>query len=261
MKTNHNPDQVTRDNRKNWPKFVAILLVSAAAGAVLGACGVILMNSESLSAGLEALSKAAGAAAPFTVLLAVPFWLGGLYCYRRAKALFARWDGEEEALPEQVERWLNWALAWLTASQALDFLCFGINASLAPLGCLGEGVILVCSLQMLVILLAGISLNGRVVDLTRRLNPEKQGSVYDIKFRKKWLASCDEAERQRIGQAAYSSYTVFSYTVIFVWAAMVVVNLFVPIGPLPIIAVMIPWAAGQFAYLAECIRAQGSRDQ
>ena len=259
MNRNHTPDQVSRDNRKYRPIFVAILLASAAAGAVIGVLGVILLNSDSLFAGLETLGMAAGAAAPFTVLLAAPFWLGGLYCYRRAKALFARWDGEEEALPERVESWLNWALAWLAASQVIDFLIFGINVSLVPLGYLDGGLILIVSLQMLVILLAGISLQGRVVDLTRRLNPEKQGSVYDIRFRKKWMDSCDEAERQRIGQAAYSSYTVSSYAGLFVWAALVVVNLFVPVGPLPVIAVMIPWAAGQFAYLAECIRAQGSR--
>ena len=39
----------------------------------------------------------------------------------------------------------------------------------------------------------------KLVDTTKRLNPEKHGSVYDTKFHEKWLASCDEAERAVIG--------------------------------------------------------------
>ena len=101
---------------------------------------------------------------------------------------------------------------------------------------------------------AVIAVQRRIVDLTRRINPEKQGSVYDFQFRKKWLASCDEAERQRIGQAAYRSYAVTTYACLFVWLALVLVNVLVPIGPLPIAAVMVPWALGQFTYLGQCIR-------
>ena len=39
-----------------------------------------------------------------------------------------------------------------------------------------------------------------------------------------------------------------------VWVVLVVLNILVPIGPLPILAVSIPWALGQFTYLGQCIR-------
>ena len=39
--------------------------------------------------------------------------------------------------------------------------------------------------------------------LTRRINPEKQGSVYDTKFFEKWVDSCDESEQRQMGQAAF----------------------------------------------------------
>lgn len=42
----------------------------------------------------------------------------------------------------------------------------------------------------------------KAVDLERRMNPEKHGSVYDAKFQKKWLDSCDESERRQIGEAS-----------------------------------------------------------
>ena len=110
---------------------------------------------------------------------------------------------------------------------------FGISASLLPLGYLTtDWSLLAAVLQMLVMVFAGIVLQGFVVDLVRRLNPEKQGNVYDVKFRKKWLSSCDEAERQQIGQAAYVSFTVSNYTGLLVWVAMLVINTLIPIGPL-----------------------------
>ena len=34
MKTPNTPDQVTRDNRKNWPKFILVMLLCTAGGAV-----------------------------------------------------------------------------------------------------------------------------------------------------------------------------------------------------------------------------------
>ena len=34
MKRPDTPDQVTRENRKNWPRFILILLASAVGGAV-----------------------------------------------------------------------------------------------------------------------------------------------------------------------------------------------------------------------------------
>lgn len=255
MKTNNTPDPVVRDNRKYRPKFLVLLMIGIAAGAVLGYGSAWLVDARSLPEKLDAAGKLAGAIAPFSVLLAVPFWLGALCCYLRARALFRRWDGEDESTPEQAESLLTWAMAWLSVSQVVSYTMFGISASLLPLGYLTtDWGLLAAVLQMLVMVFAGIVLQGFVVDLVRRLNPGKQGNVYDVKFRKKWLSSCDEAERQQIGQAAYVSFTVSNYTGLLVWVAMLVINTLIPIGPLPILAVMIPWAAGQFAYMAECIR-------
>ena len=47
---------------------------------------------------------------------------------------------------------------------------------------------------------------------------------------------------------------ITGYAVAFVGVVLVVLNILVPIGPLPIIAVFIPWALGQFTYLGQCIR-------
>lgn len=254
MKNNENSDAIQKENRKNWLKFAVTLVVCALGGAVLGYGAAWFSDNVSLDALADSAGRVAGACAPFAVLAAALFLIPAAICLRRGQALFARWDGEEEETPELAGSILSWSLLWLTAAQLGGFLLFGVAASLAPLGYADPMALLPAAGKMLFLTLSIIALQRRVVDLTRRFNPEKQGSVYDLKFRQKWLASCDEAERQRIGQAAYTSYTVTSYSCLFVWLLLVVINLLAPIGPLPIIAVFIPWALGQFTYLGQCIR-------
>lgn len=256
MKTPNTPDQVTRDNRKSWPKFILVMLLCMSGGAVLGYGSAWLVGSYSFDTLADAAGRAAGACAPFAVLAAVPFLLAALACCRRARALFAAWDGEDEELPARADARLDWALVWLTTAQLLALLLFAVSVSMMPLGYAGPGAILASAAELLAVLFAVITLQGRVVDLTRRFNPEKQGSVYDFKFRKKWLASCDEAERQRIGQAGFTGFMACNSSCLITAVVLMVLNALLPIGPLPSIAVMIPWIAGQAAYLAECVRAK-----
>ena len=254
MMTRNTPDPASRDNRKHWLKFLLLTLLCTAGGAVLGYSAAWAADSFSFDALGQAAGRIAGACAPFALLLTVPFLLAAVACWRRAQRQFGAWDGEDEDTPERADRTLSWGMVWTSAAQLLGFLLFGITASLLPLGYIRAESMLLPAVGMIALMFAVIAVQRRIVDLTRRINPEKQGSVYDLKFRQKWLASCDEAERQRIGQAAYTSYTVTSYSCLFVWVVLVVLNILVPIGPLPIIAVFIPWALGQFTYLGQCIR-------
>lgn len=95
---------------------------------------------------------------------------------------------------------------------------------------------------------------AEAVDLTRRMNPEKKGSVYDTRFRKKWLESCDESERRQIGEASYQAYTVTNRVCLWLWMVLVILSLVFDIGLLPVLTVMIPWGTLQAAYVAACIR-------
>ena len=256
MKNNENSDAIQKENRKNWLKFAVTLVVCALGGAVLGYGAAWFSDNVSLDALADSAGRVAGACAPFAVLAAALFLIPAAVCWRRGEALCARWDGEDEDAPEQVEGLLNWSLLWLTAAQLGGFVLFGIIASLEPLGYADPLALLPAVGEMLFLTLSIIALQRRVVDLTRRFNPEKQGSVYDLKFRQKWLASCDEAERLRIGQASYAAFQAGSQASLLVWVAALVLNALLPIGPLPVLAATVPWAVSQFAYLAVCLRAR-----
>ena len=259
MKQSKLQDPVTRDNRKSWPKFVAVLIAALFAGGALGTAVTWIMENPSLDEVIRHLGVALGACAPWIVLCALLFWAGSMVCYRRGKAAFASWDGEDEDVPDSAEHLLSWSILWATAAQFFAFGAFSVVVSLIPLGYADYLSLLAAIAGLLVVTFLVLFTQQRVVDLTRRINPEKQGSVYDFKFQKKWLASCDEAERQRIGQAAYSSFLVTSRTAMVVWIVMVLVNLYLPIGPLPVLAALIPWGVGQISYLVACLKMERSQ--
>ena len=114
MKNNENSDTIQKENRKNWLKFAVTLVVCALGGAVLGYGAAWFSDNVSLDALADSAGRVAGACAPFAVLAAALFLIPAAVCWRRGEALCARWDGEDEDAPEQVEGLLNWSLLWLT---------------------------------------------------------------------------------------------------------------------------------------------------
>lgn len=50
--------------------------------------------------------------------------------------------------------------------------------------------------------------------------PEKKTSVYDLKFQKKWMDSCDEAEKILIGKCAYKAFGKTNLTCVILAAVL-----------------------------------------
>ena len=78
---------------------------------------------------------------------------------------------------------------------------------------------------MVLSLAAYIVVQMACVDLTRRMNPEKRGSVFDSDFRKKWMDSCDEAERMTIYRGAFSAYQAVTFTCLAVWLIALILGM------------------------------------
>ena len=242
---------VKKDNRKALPKYLLILFAAAIFGGILGfAAGWV--GHDNLSEVIAAsVSNGLTAAAPWALLvtsvvsLAVILWL-----YRGAKALFTGWDGEDDATMDRADEKLNWALLLTAAQLVLDMFFFtAAESGASPLG----GIMGV--LFFLVSVFTLVFAQQKIVDLTRRMNPEKKGSVYDMNFRKKWIESCDEAERKQIGQAAYKAYTVVSTVCPILWVALLMLSYAFHIELLmPTFVVCFIWLLLQVSYCLECIR-------
>ena len=178
------------------------------------------------------------------VSLAVILWL-----YRSAKALFTDWDGEDDDTMDRADEKLNWALLLTAAQMVLDMFFFAVAQSAHNMTALWSVLFFLVSIFLLVFA------QQKIVDLTRRMNPEKQGSVYDTKFKKKWFESCDEAEQKQIGQAAYKAFNVVSTACPILWLALLVLSYAFNFELLmPTFIVCFIWLLMQVSYCLECIR-------
>ncbi len=242
---------VKRDNRKALPKYLLILLAAAIFGGVLG-FAVGWLGHDSLSETIvTAVNNGLTAIAPWAipvtsiVSLALILWL-----YRSAKRLFTGWDGEDDTAMDQADEKLNWALLLTTAQMILDMLFFAMQNLYSESWMVLAGVLaFLLSVALLIVA------QQKIVDLTRRMNPEKQGSVYDMKFKKKWFESCDEAERKQIGQAAYKAFGVMNTACPILWLIFIMLSFAFDFNLLPpVFAVCLLWLLLNVTYCLESIR-------
>ena len=250
----NNNEAAKQEDKKALPKFIAIVVCSLIVGGVLG----VLMVKLSLEDFQEVLDGAGlyftNYAAPWLIIAlpAVEFAIC-LPLYFSAKKRLAAWDGEDEAVSGGIEVKISAAL-WITglgtviaffllAAMFSGFVSMAGNPmQIAPVLFFGGLA------AFLVSLFAPVRLQQKLMELTKRLNPEKKGSVYDTKFQKKWYDSCDEAERAAIGQCAFKAYQAMCRVCLGLWAVFALGGMFFDWGFLPALAVCVVWGAGQTVY-------------
>ena len=242
---------VKKDNRKALPKYLLILFVAAIFGGVLGfAAG--WLGHDNLSEVIAAVvADGLTAIAPWALLgTSVVSMVLILWLYRGAKALYTGWDGEEDDVMDRADEKLNWALLLTAAQLVLDMFFFAVAESgKSPLG----GIVGV--LSFIVSAFTLVFAQQKIVDLTRKMNPEKKGSVYDTKFKKKWFESCDEAEQKQIGRAAYKAFNVVSTACPILWGVLLLLSYAFNFSLLmPTFIVCFIWLLQQVSYCLECIR-------
>ena len=247
------------ENRKALPKFtlslLGSLLVGGAVGFAVGLTRAFGLDTEALARGLNVLLEAA---TPWGIPVTSVLTLGScFFLYRSAARKFAVWDGgDEDETSESIDTALSWVLL-LSAVQLLlnlfflsAFCIYWMDRDIRALALVG--VFLLSSGLV-------IFAQQKAVDLERKMNPEKHGSVYDAKFQKKWLDSCDESERRQIGEASRRAYMVTTRVCLGLWLALVILSMLFDMSLLPVFVLLLVWGTMQVTYTLECIRL-GKRD-
>lgn len=241
------------ENRKALPKFFLIMLAAGVIGGILGGASSFagfFWQDRNPGAALASLLRAAavwGLPAGGAVLLGT-----GLFQYRSAAALFRNWDQESEAPMARAETLLSWAL--LVDGLALLLAFFFFAAGFTG-GSYDDGFrTLILLAEFLLVAALAVLLQQKIVDLTKRMNPEKRGSVYDMKFQKIWMDSCDEAEQRQIGQASYKAYTAATKLCCYLWGIFFLGDIIFHYGVLPCAIPLVIWGVMQVVYTRECIR-------
>lgn len=104
------------------------------------------------------------------------------------------------------------------------------------------------------IMTEAVLIQQKCVDSTKKMNPEKTASVYDTKFQKKWMDTCDEAEKVMIGKCAFKAYAATNTVCTVLSVVLAVGALIFGIGFLPSLAVCLIWIVNQSVYCKEALR-------
>ena len=134
------------------------------------------------------------------------------------------------------------------------FIYFAMAVILADINALSGKMLLICLAEMLLSLFWTAVLQQKLVDLEKQINPEKQGSVYDIKFNKKWMDSCDEREQLIIYKSAYQSYRFTSTFCLILSIVVMLGSIPFGYGPLPACIVLLVWLVMMLSYCIAAMR-------
>lgn len=255
-------DEIRRANRKALPKFLLFLIACMTVGGVIGYCSGYA-SAKGGTEKLAGLMKEAGAffgahIAPWVlVAVAVAVPTVCIPIYRSAKKLLGAWDGEDEAVSDTIDRKLS-VVIWITSAMLIIsyFLIAATYSGGFAIFDDGERsvVFFVGVAAFCMMLVEAVILLQKCVDAAKQMNPEKKASVYDMRFQRKWMDSCDEAEKMMIGKCAFKAYSATNMVCSALSIVLALCALLFGIGWLPSLTVCLVWMVNLSVYFREAMR-------
>lgn len=245
-----------KTEKKAVLKFVLLILISAALGAGASMLMGWLTHWDGIS--FQGLGDMLGAMVPWVFLFTnlISAIAAMLICHR-AKKQIGQWDGEDECI-EQTEQQLSCGLLLANIMTVVNFFLFSAGIEVSLNTKLGDqyGVILfpACILIFILGYVWIFFVNYRVVKLEKQINPEKRGSVFDVKFQKQWLESCDEAEKLMVYRCGFRAYQVGNKVCMGLWLVALFLQLWADTGLFPVLSICVIWFSMVAAYVLASIR-------
>ena len=243
--------EIKQENRKAMPKFAAVVAGAFLLGILLsiGAQAISSRGIEGISAALRQSMEGCAVWVIPVLLLAVNLPCG--LSLRRCEKDLRAWNGEDEVLPERIEQRINYVLLFSNLSYLFSMLVL----SLVLVSMENVPVLLIVLAAFIAAQVVMVLQQKKGVDLIKTMNPEKRGSVLDTNFQKKWLDSCDENERKRVGEASYAAYKAVNGTCIVLWVLLIFVDRIMEVGALPFFLLLTILCVSITAYCMTEIRA------
>lgn len=245
-----------KNSKKTGIKFAIIMLCSLFGGGLFGffaaKYGVRSISAADVSNTLII---------PLMVLFClinVGLFIASYAIYAKSQREYKNWDGKDEDLLSRIEEKLAYPLLFTGIAQAIDYGLFPTIMWMGDQANIDKMLLSVAGLVSAVVYLLSIvwilALQHYIVKFLKLVNPEKKGSIFETDFNKKWLNSCDEAQKMQVYRAGFVAYNAEIKCCIALWLLSLVGMTVLDTGVLPVIMASIFLLVLTVAYCVECIK-------
>lgn len=251
-----------KTNKQIYTKFGIMVVAGCLIGFLAGFGGAFIsdMYGGDIVAALNQIFTVATPVA-YVLLMVVAYSISFIK-YGKAKNMVTEWDGIDEDVLDEADKKLGEALEPSNIMMVCNFFLYSAMTYISGVTIPGmekndglkEGLpVLVVAVGLFVFNMVIITIIQKlVVDLTKKINPEKRGNIFDSEFNKVWINSCDEAQKQTIYQAGYKAYQATGLACLIVWLLSLIGMLMFDIGILPSVCVFAIWLTMVLAYTIAC---------
>ncbi len=251
-------NEIKKANRKALPKFILIMVISLLVGGLIGFCAA-KYGLNTLAGGMKSAGAFFGTyIAPWLMLAtAVIVPMVCVTIYRSAKKLLSSWDGENEEISDTIDKKLSIVIWVISAALILSYFLIAAAYSGGFEAFENENhtvLVFIGIAAFFAIMIEAVIIQQKCVDAAKKTNPEKTVSVYDPKFQKKWMDSCDEAEKIMIGKCAFKAYSATNAVCTVLSIVLAICALVFGIGFLPSLVVCLIWIVNLSVYCKEALK-------
>ena len=176
--------------------------------------------------------------------------------YKKAYKEYKAWDEEDEEQYKSIDGKLSMMLFISSIVMILSYVfmvigfgrLFSIDKSQKMLFWISFAFLIGGFILVTVVLTIA---QQKAVNLGKAMNPEKRGSVFDTKFQKQWIESCDEAEKMMIHEAAFAAYKATNVAIMVLWFMCLAATIVFDIGILPVFIIGVIWMVQTVAYFVK----------
>ena len=186
------------------------------------------------------------------------FLIFGLVFISKARKQYELWDGEDEDFADKIEEIVGIPLSLSSVLMVINMFLFAVCVNLdmqVELDKSTEKVIMLINLIVFIFsFVVMFIVQKKALDLTKDMNSEKEGSLYDVKFAEKWENSCDEAQKLMVYKASKTAFTTMTSMCMTLWVVCLIGDMFAGFGLVPVTLVSIIWITGIISYLIACAK-------
>lgn len=263
-------EEIKQEDKKHFGKYIIFMVVYLLVGGVCGYFGayfrdVVIEGNVDVWRNLGDIQLAAVPVFQYVFLIFVPVYLILCYVYyAKCKKQMLALNRESEEEIERFEARLSRAMIIVSLGNTISTLLYGIALYCLPRTMDEPDAPIITKVVLILVFILGMSIGNayfinKLVNMEKEINPEKAGSTFDLKFQKKWIESCDEAERLMIYNVCYNVFRKMQVIYSVTATVLCLIGVLFEIGYMPFIAVTLLYLVQEIIYFAESYKMEKGR--